>query len=239
MIDPNSILNYLLETEEDDDFSSKDVTDIGSEEVFAGPTTVQRHGRWKVVDMINYTFLISYLTPVAYHDKRTGAYYRTKKQWSPTTSDHIRQWQQQIAKSPEWKDNPANRVFDPPTEWNPEGRWWTPYPGFESKRQDEISGLFRKLMTTMDIPVEHKKRMYHVDPNMRQGSTGQIAARRYMSAHNKHKDSGEQGLPRKDWRGMTEPELEKFFSDFNPDSPEFWDWQQGERRSQEPHEPDE
>lgn len=222
------ILSHLLEADEED-FGLKDVSDPFLTP--AGPATVTRHGRWKVVDMAGYTFLISFLTPVAYLDKGTGTYYRTRKHWSPTTEDHISYWQRAIAKSPEYTANPDNWED---SQYTP-GQRYIKYPRFQRKRQDDITGLFRKLMMTMQMKPHHKRRLYHVDPNMRSGSEGQRRAHQWVSGHLKHKDTKDQGLPRKHW---SEPGYAEFFSDFDPDDPEFWDWQQSERRSQEPHEPE-
>jgi len=226
-----SILAHLLEAEEED-FELKDVE---TTEPVGGRAKVTRHGRWKTVDMLHYTFLISYLTPVAYHDKLLDAYYQTRKQWSPTTNGHIYQWQHQISKSPEWQNNPDNKVWEPPTEWRPEGYWRMESPKFTYKKQDEISNLFKKIMATMELKPHEKKRLYHVNPLMRKGAPGR--GRQLYGGHLKHHEAGTQGLPRPDlWKHQ--PELEKFFGDFTPDEAEMWDWQQGERRSQEPHEPE-
>lgn len=223
------LLAHLLEADEDD----LSVKDVQSEEPVAGKTTVKRHGRWKIVDMQDYTFLISYLTPVAYLDKATGTYYRTKKQWSPTTNDHISGWQHMIWKSPEHQ---ANQDYWEKSEYNPEGHY-VRYPTFHTKRQDEISGLFRTLMKTMQMKPHQKKRLYHVAPIMRRGHPGAYRASQWVSGHGKHHSSGEQGLPMPDdWELRTKPELQAFFHDFTPDEPEIYDWQGSGYRSQEPHE---
>jgi hypothetical protein len=225
-----SIINRLLEADEDD-FSVKDIAEPEAAPI-AGKTQVKRFGRWKLVDMPGYTFLISFLTPVAYLDKSLGVYYETKKQWSPTTNGHIRDWRGMIWKSPEWKENPDNYR---PSEHDPEGKYVT-YPHFQRKRQSEISALFRQLLHSMKISSAAKRRLYHVDPKMRAGSVGQERARHYRSGHLKHKDSGEQGLPRP--TGFGSDPYASFFQDFDPDDPEFWAWQQSDYRSQDPHETD-
>jgi hypothetical protein len=231
----SSILAHLLEAEEDD-FGIKEVEPT---EPVAGRAQVTRHGRWKVVDMPHYTFMVSYLTPVAYYDKLLDAYYETRKQWSPTTNGHIQQWKHQIFKSPEWNERQDNKEWEPPTEWRPEGYWRTNYPKFSYKKQAEISALFKKLMATMELKPREKKRLYHVAPVMRAGSEAARRASQWVSGHGKHHDSGEEGLPRPgDWRHREDPDLGKFFADFEPDEAEMWDWQQSERRSQEPHEPE-
>jgi hypothetical protein len=227
MNDFSTIIAHLLEADEDE----LSVKDVQPEEPVAGKATVTRHGRWKIVDMKDYTFLISYLTPVAYLDKATGTYYQTKKQWSPTTNGHIRSWQQMIWKSPEHQANQDNWE---PSEYNPGGHY-VRYPTFHRKRQDEISGLFKTLMKTMEMKPHLKRRLYHVDPVMRQGSPSAYRAGQWVSGHGKHHSSGEQGLP-KPSRWSHEPDLEKFFADFTPDEPEIYDWQGSGYRSQEPHE---
>lgn len=40
----------------------------------------------------NYQVLISYETPVASYNKRTGQFLRTSKKWSATTNRHISAW---------------------------------------------------------------------------------------------------------------------------------------------------
>ena len=42
--------------------------------------------------MNDYIVLVSYQTPVAIQDRKTGAFYQTEKKWSKTTSRHIGQW---------------------------------------------------------------------------------------------------------------------------------------------------
>jgi hypothetical protein len=197
MNEVNAILNRLLEDE--GDFDLKDL------ETKAGPATVKRHKnqRMKVVDMPGYAFLISYLTPVAYLDKSTGTFYRTKKQWSPTTNGHI-------------------STFS----------WMHHYPHFEWKRQAEISELFRTLLKTVEMKPKDKQRLYHIPPEMRQNYRGPLNPGNWTSGHGKIHPAGEQGLP----MGAEDPDLGGFFSDFNPANPDYWDWQQSNRRSQEPHE---
>jgi hypothetical protein len=223
----DQLIKHLLEAEEDfgdEDVDVKELT-LPGEEVVAGPTTVKRVGatRMKIVDMPRYTFLISYLTPVAYYDKIFRQYFRTLKHWSPTTNDHISQWQSMIAKTPEWKDNPDN--WEPST-WNPEGHY-VRYPTFKRLRQERISKLFRELVLTMEMKPHMKRRMYHVDPRMRSGSG---LAKGWLSGHLKHHDTGHEGLPSPD-----DPGYEDFFADFDPDKPEIWDWSSG-LRNLEPHE---
>lgn len=220
------IIKHLLESEgegaEDEDFDLKDVTEPG-DEVVAGPTTVQRHGRMKVVDMPRYTFLISYLTPVAYYDKVFRTYYKTLKQWSPTTNGHINDWQGMIWKTPEWQKDEKN--------WEPSSvgdGHWVHYPRFKRVRQEKISKLFRELVHTMEMKPHLKRRMYHVDPKMRQGS---MIGKQWVSGHLKHHDTGDEGLPRPD-----DSKYGKFFQDFDPAEPEIYNWQGSGYRSQEPYE---
>lgn len=229
----HALIAHLIEADEDEE-GDFDIKDVASSETFAGRAEVTRHGRWKVVDMPNYAFLISYLTPVAYHDKQLDAYYQTSKQWSPATNKHIRAWQQQIWKSPEHQ---ANAAYWEQSDALP-GTHWVRYPTFTPKKQSEISELFRKLMATMEIKPHAKRRLYHVDPRMRSGSPWTSRVSKWASGHLKHHDSGEQGLPRPEHAKGADPELDKFFGDFSPDEAEMWDWQQSEVRSQEPHEPD-
>jgi hypothetical protein len=70
----NAIVAHILEA--DDDFPIKDLTEPKPEP--AGEVTVKGYklGRMRVVDMPGYTFLISFLTPVAYFDKGLGSYLR-------------------------------------------------------------------------------------------------------------------------------------------------------------------
>ena len=220
------ILSHLLEA---DDFDIKDVYQP-PEHPEAGRTTVKGYklGRMKVVEMPLFTFLISYLTPVAYHDKRLGTYYKTSKQWSPTTNGHIHEWMSMIAKTPEWKDNPANWE---PSEYNPGGHY-VKWPTFHSKTQRQISKLFRELISTMEMKPHMKARLYRVDPRMRSGSKTNRGAP-WVSGHLKHHDTGEQGLPR-----PGDPGFEEFFKDFNPDDPDYHDWQGSGYRSQEPYDPE-
>lgn len=221
----STIIAHLLEADEDD--LVKDVT-RPPERPIAGPTKVKSYkiGRMKVVDMPYFTFLISFLTPVAYHDKESGTYYQTSKQWSPTTNGHIRTWQAMIAKTPEWAEDPKNWEK---SEYNPEGHY-VRWPTFHNKKQKQISALFRSLIPTMVMKPHMKARMYRVDPRMRKGSS----PKRWISGHLKHHDTGEEGLPRPDER-----EFAEFFADFDPDDPETWEWQGSSYRSQEPYEPDE
>lgn len=44
------------------------------------------------VETKKYLILVSYSTPVAYQDKKTGKFYRTDEKFSVTTSKHINQW---------------------------------------------------------------------------------------------------------------------------------------------------
>lgn len=221
MSDFDQLITRLVESDEDEDFDLKDIT-VPEEVPAAGKTTVKRYGRIKVVDMPLYTFLISYLTPVAYYDKTFRIYYRTLKQWSPTTNRHIEEWRRMIWKSPEWQKDEKN--------WEPSSvgdGHWVRYPSFRRVRQEKISGLFRKLINTMEMKPHEKRRMYHVDPRMRQGS----APKRWISGHLKHHDTGDEGLPRPD-----DFTYSKFFQDFDPAEPEIWDWQGSSYRSQEPYE---
>lgn len=224
MSDIDQLINRLVEGDEDEDFDLKDIT-LPDEELVAGPSTVKRHGRIKIVDMPLYTFLISYLTPVAYYDKTFKIFYETMKQWSPTTNRHIQQWSRMIADSPEWKNDERNWE---PSSWNPEGHY-VRHPRFKKVRQSKISGLFRKLINTMEMKPHEKRRMYHVDPRMRQGSDS-IAT--WASGHLKHHDTGEEGLPRPD-----DPGYSKFFTDFEPPEPEYFDWSDSmSRRDTTPYE---
>lgn len=221
---PLAIISFLLEAE-DDDLSVKD---IGTPEVpVAGPTKVKRYGRWKVVDMPDYQFLISFLTPVAYLDKRTGVFYETSKQWSPTTNKHIGRWIRQIANTPEWRNDPKNHVQ---SEYDP-GSTYVSWPRTVPRRQTRISALFRSLMPTMKISTAQKRRMYHVDPSMRYGAPIQRRAAEWQSGHLKHHDTGNEGLP----RPGEAKDFEKFFADFAPHAPEMYDWGSG-YRSREPYE---
>lgn len=233
MIEADEIIKYLLESDEEDDdegFETKELVEPG-DEVVAGPTTVKRFGRMKLVDMPRYVFLISYLTPVAYFDKLFKTYYETTKQWSPTTDDHIKVWQSMIWKSPEWQADEKN--------WEPsdviQGNHWVRYPKFKRKRQSVISGLFRELMLSMEMKPHQKRRLYHVDPKMRKGAA---INKTWMSAHLKHHPTGAEGLPSPGQERRFEP----FFKDFDPHKPEEWSWEQtGYRPSipRERYQPDE
>ena len=44
------------------------------------------------VQTAQYDVLFSYSTPVAAHDRTTGAWYRTAQWYSKTTSRHIHKW---------------------------------------------------------------------------------------------------------------------------------------------------
>lgn len=216
------IVNFVLEAE-DDDFDIKDVAEPN--QVVGGKATVERHGRIKIVDTPRYTFLISYLTPVAYYDKTTETYYRTSKQWSPTTNGHIQRWRSMIYKTPEWQANPENRE---PSTWSDTG-FSVHYPRFKRRRQAFISKLFRDMIPQLQMKPHEKRRMYHVDPRMRQGSG---ISKTWLSGHLKHHDTGEEGLPRPD-----EPGYEEFFKDFEPHEAEYFDWSDSmSRRNTEPHE---
>lgn len=219
------ILSHLLETA--DPVSVKEISSLARPQ--AGEAKVKRFGRWKVVDMPDYQFLISYLTPVAYFDKRLGVYYSTSKQWSRTTNSHIRDWQRLIYNSPEWQSNPENKEHHEPSEWRPEGYDSVVYPSFKRKRQAKISALFRELMRTMQMKPRMKRRMYHVDPKMRVGS----GSKSWLSGHLKHHHTGREGLP-----DPSEGEYSEFFKDFEPDRAERWNWWDGPR-DRMPHEPDE
>ena len=204
-------VDLLLEDEDDEDFDVKELVDPG-EEIEAGPTTVKRYGRMKLVDMPRYTFLISFLTPVAYYDRAFNTYYQTTKHWSPTTNKHISRWQTMIWKSPEWQANPRNQE---PSEYQGGGSY-VRYPRFKRKTQEAITGLFRALIPSMVIKPHMKRRMYHVDPRMRQGSP---ITKRWLSGHLKHHETGEEGLPKPGESGF-----EEFFTDFEADEPEVWQW---------------
>lgn len=224
----DAILRSVLEAAEDD----FDIKDVSRPEPEAGPTKVKRHGRYKIVDMQDFTFLISYLTPVAYYDKGAGVYYRTSKWWSGTTEQHIRNWQTDIWNSPDWKANPAAQEK---SEWS--GNMIVRYPRFEKKPQKEISKLFHTLMKTMKMDRKEKARLYHVDPQMRQGS---YAAANYAGGHLKHHDTEEEGLPLNLGQLTKSGVPGEFFQDFKPDMPEFYDWGSDYgRRDNTPYEPDE
>lgn len=222
-----NIIDRLLEAEEPEDFDLKDITE--PDEVIGGPTQVKRIGRMKLVDTPRYTFLISYLTPVAYLDKYFGKYYKSTKHWSPTTSRHISDWQRMIWQSPEYKNDPANREPREPSEWYPEG-YFIAWPRFINVRQARISGLFRKLMPAMEMKRHLKRRLYHVPPGMRWGAD---AGAQWVSGHLKLHDTGKEGLPMPD-----EPGFGEFFKDFSPLDPEYYEWDSGGRRSTEPYERD-
>jgi hypothetical protein len=224
----SSVIAFLMESDEDEDFSIKDLTEPG-DELHAGPTKVERHGRIKIVDTDRYTFLISYLTPVAIYDKVFRQYYRTSKHWSPTTEKHIDRWRGMIRNTPEWRDNPANWEK---ADWNPGGHY-VRYPKFKIIGQAKLSKLFRDLIPTMEMKPHEKRRMYHVDPRMRRGSE---VEKTWLSAHLKHHDTGKEGLPRPD-----EPGYEEFFADFDPPEPETFDWGSGYRDTspRERYKPDE
>lgn len=220
----DQIIKSLLDSEEDED-EDVDLKDLTvPDEIVAGPTTVKRVGasRMKIVDMPRYTFLISYLTPVAYYDKLFKQFFRTLKQWSPTTNDHIGRWAGMIYRSPEWKNNPDNMEPREPTEWNPDTTSLA-YPRFKRVRQERISKLFRELVKTMEMKPHIKRRMYHVDPRMRQGN---YVASKWVSGHLKHHDTGKEGLPSPEDRGY-----EQFFSDFDPIEPEYYEWGTGYRNT--------
>jgi hypothetical protein len=221
-----AIVSHLLE-DEDEELDVK-----GAEnEVTAGPTTVKRvrRTRMKIVDMRDFTFLISYLTPVAYLDKSTGIYYQTKKQFSPTTNVHIGEWEAIIADSPEWKADPAHNKKD---IYGDREYAYVERPRFKLKRQAQISSLFRELMKSMRITPREKRRLYYVPPTMRQGSTASGGGPNWPSGHGKFHDAGEDALPRPT---PYSSDVAGFFSDFNPDDPEYWDWSSG-LRNMEPHE---
>jgi hypothetical protein len=223
----NAIVAHILEA--DDESLVKDV--LSDPREVAGRTEVKgyKRGRLKVVDMPGYTFLISFLTPVAYYDKGLGTYYQTSKQWSPTTSQHIQDWKYMIYKSPEHQADQRNWEK---SQYDPTGHS-VRYPQFHRRRQKAISALFRSLIPTMQMKPHMKRRLYRVDPRMRQGSQSNKGAP-WVSGHLKHHDTGGEGLPR-----PGDPGFGSFFTDFDPDDPEYWDWQGSGLRSQEPHEPDE
>lgn len=215
------IINFILEAE-DEDFDLKDVAEPN--QVVGGRATVKRYGRFKIVDTPRYTFLISYLTPVAYYDKQTENYYQTSKQWSPTTNTHIGDWKGMIWKSPEWQANPDNKEE---SEWGGQKHISVRYPRFHRKRQAFISKLFREMIPQLQMKPHEKRRMYHVHPKMRQGSG---LSKTWLSGHLKHHDSGDEGLPRPD-----DPGYEGFFTDFEPHEPEIFDWSSG-LKNMDPHE---
>lgn len=232
MNEARAIVFQLLEADETDDVKELAFPDQPE----AGRTKVKRHGRWKVVDMRDFQFLISYLTPVGYIDKRTGVIYVTSKRWSPTTNQHIRDWLGMIQDTPEWKNDPENQVVEmptPETPWRTEPYRYVRYPKTVKKRQKKISALFRSLMPTMQMKPHEKRRMYHVDPRMRT-DTPETKRARWLSGHLKHHDTGQEGLPRPDDYGFR-----SFFTDFDPHDPEYWSWQGSSYRDQEPYEPDE
>jgi len=222
LLDEDVVANLLEAEEEAEDFDVKELVEPG-DEVIAGPTGVKRFGRIKIVDMPRYTFLISYLTPVAYYDKVFNTYYQTTKQWSPTTNAHIGQWARMIWHTPEWQQNPKNQE---PSNVFPGGHY-VRYPRFKRLRQARISGLFRSLIPTMQMKPHLKRRMYHVHPLMRQGSE---MRKTWLSGHLKHHNSGEEGLP-----SPQDREFAPFFSDFDPPEPENWEWSSG-LRNREPYE---
>lgn len=224
----DKIIDRLLESEEED-FSVKDITEPEATLV-GGPARVTRHGRWKLVDTPGYTFLISYLTPVAYYDKTFKQYFQTTKQWSPATNNHIDEWRRLIWKSPEWQKDERNRE---PSTWGENG-YYVRFPRFKYRTQAKITELFRKLLPLLTIKPHEKRRMYHVDPRMRQGAK---LKKTWVSGHLKHHDTGEEGLPHPD-----DPHFADFFQDFEADEPQVWDWQSSSYRNQEPyerHKPDE
>jgi len=222
-----ALLRHVLEGDEDD----LDIKDLLSTDPTGGKATVERHGRWKLVRTRDYTFLISYLTPVAYYDKVENKYYRTSKWWSMTTENHISEWQKMIWKSPEWQV-PENMEKSEYSD-----SFYPKYPHFEKRPQREVSGLFLEQMKVSQLTAKEKKRLYHVDPQMRQGSDAPYRSR---SGHLKHHDTEGEGLP------LTPEQLgaagipDDFFKDFKPDKPEFFDWDEGhEGRTYLPYEPDE
>ena len=227
----SSILHHVLEDEGEDEGPELDVKEL-SQAPGAGAANVRkvRRTRMKLVDLPYYTFLISYLTPVAYFDKNTDTFYRTNKHWSKATERHISLWQRIIGTSAAWQADPRNHVASD----YPGGQGYVPYPKFEWKAQDEISGLFRELLKTMEISQRGKERLYHVPPVMRRGSQAAGASSNWPSAHGKMHDAGNQALPRQPGK---EEDLRPFFQDFEPQDPEYWEWTNpGARRSNDPHE---
>jgi len=44
------------------------------------------------VETSEFLILVSYQTPVAFQDKKTGEFFKTDKKWSVTTSKQITKW---------------------------------------------------------------------------------------------------------------------------------------------------
>lgn len=59
------------------------------------PGSIERFGRWTNVTIGNNHFCISYLTPVAVYIGGEGMKF-TDRDWSPTTSNHIAAWAEEI-----------------------------------------------------------------------------------------------------------------------------------------------
>lgn len=225
MSDISNLIHSLLEADEEEDFPVKEL--VEPEPLRGGKTDVKRYGRFKVVDTERFTFLISFLTPVAVYDKVFRTYYQTTKQWSPTTNQHIRDWADMIWKSPEWQNDPANRR---PSDY-PGGTGYVASTHFKGISQQKLSKLFRDLMSTMELKPHLKRRMYHVDPRMRKGSEWQAKASQWTSGHLKQHDTGKEGLPDPGEHGF-----EDFFADFEPSEANYWEWSNTGLKNLEPHE---
>jgi len=130
MTQADKIVKAVLEVEEGDEENLQDL--LGHDYALAEPVPqglpaeVDVHDRWKDVKIGDVHFCISYLTPVAVY--RPGlSVFLTDKQWSSSTSNHIRKW--------------YNMLLSPPT-----GEYSYKQIRKESSTmpQSELTELFRK-----------------------------------------------------------------------------------------------
>lgn len=103
MTEADKIVKAILEVEDEGEENLQDL--LGQDYALAEPVPqglpaeVEVHDRWKDVRIGDVHFCISYLTPVAVYIPGQGVTL-TDKQWSSSTSNHIRKWYNEILSPP-------------------------------------------------------------------------------------------------------------------------------------------
>lgn len=208
------LVHQLLEAEGEEDLSVEQIlADLeNATPEFKGTVQKVRKTRMKIADFGRYVFCISYITPVAYEDKETNGFYKTSKQWSPTTNGHIWEFASVIHKRPEWQADERN--WEPGDKWNPGGHY-VRMPRFIRVPQEEISDKFREIFSTLKMGVKDKRKLYAVPKHFRADYEGAGHKTGWGSYANLLRSKHE--MPDDFEARKLNP---KFFDDFEPPEPE-------------------
>lgn len=207
----NELVHRLLEG--DEDLEARDIIASLNDEPdeITGRVTKIGKTRMKIADFGRYVFLISYLTPVAFQDKVLGHFFKTSKQWSQTTTGHIREFARIIANAPEWKADQNNWEE---SEWVT-GDHYVRYPTFENIPQEEITAKFKEVFSKLKLNVRNKRKLYDVPKHFRRDYEGADAKTGWGSYANLHRNKHE--MPDKWEADKINPD---FFADYTPPEPE-------------------